>query len=66
MQVTVECKGDSVGGDGRKNVVLRMSPPQQGGIGSANDDWRFSVDALDPAFPAFVHGNTYTVDINPA
>lgn len=65
MQVTVRCTGDTVAGNGSKNVVLRMDTATQGGISSANDDWRFTVAPDDPSFGVFTKGNLYTVTVSP-
>lgn len=59
MQVTMRCTGDTVSGNGSKNVVLRMEPTTQGGI-SSNDDFRPIIAPDDPDFGTFVKGNLYT------
>lgn len=59
--------GDSVSGNGKKNVILQLSNdvPQEDGV-STNDTIQFSLDPSHPDFDAFVKNkdviHTITID----
>lgn len=62
LQITVRCVGDTVAGNGSRNVILRMEPLTQGTV-STNDDWRFTLAPGDPDFDTFVLKQNYTVTV---
>lgn len=65
MTLDMYCTGDTVSGDGRKNVVLQPTSTQDAGV-YASDDLRFSLDPSHPDFNTFVKNKdrVYTVTIS--